>query len=192
VTARTNRSVLIVLGVFLLAGGGLSAAYGGGAFGAARSHRTIFDGTVIRWWNEGGWESFAVVVAIGVVLLAIGAWLAVGQLRRASGGNRTPDVTFPATGRGETTLRSSALATRVGRDLERIADVSKARVHLHGTYPTIELRAALTVGDEIDLDTLPDRVDDALSRLTETTGIVPDPVHVTLRFSADDRDRQLA
>ena len=37
-------------------------------------------------------------------------------------------------------------------DLEAIADVHDARVGLFGRYPTIEMRAVLAVGDNIDLE----------------------------------------
>jgi hypothetical protein len=55
----------------------------------------------------------------------------------------------------------------------------------------MELRAVLTVGDQIDLDGLPGRVDEALDRVTTTAGVRPDPVQVTLRFKAAAPDRQL-
>jgi hypothetical protein len=49
----------------------------------------------------------------------------------------------------------------------------------------------LTVGDQIDLDGLPGRVDEALERLKTTAGVRPDPVQVTLRFKAVAPERQL-
>ena len=190
---RRNRRVLAFIGFLLLVGGGLSAALGGGAFGKRRSDRDVFDNTVIRWWNEGGWESFAVVTAIGFVLAVIGAILVLRQLHRNDGRSHTSNVTFPADGQsGETTLRSSALGDNLQTDLERIPDVDKATVSLFGDYPNMELRAVLTVGDQIDLDGLPGRVDEALDRVKTTTGVRPEPVQITLRFKAADPQRQLA
>jgi hypothetical protein len=191
-TDRRNRAVIAFVGLFLLIGGGLSAALGGGAFGTARSDRTIFDKTVVRWWNEGGWESFAVVTAIGVVLALLGAALALDQLRRHDGRTHTPTVTYPLNGaRGETTLNPSALSNSLEADLERLADVEKATVRLFGRYPSIEMRAVLTIGDQVDLDQLPGRVDDVLNRAEATTGIRPDPIQVALRFRAASAERQL-
>jgi hypothetical protein len=189
---RNNRRSLALIGFLLLVGGGLSAALGGGAFGNRRADRDIFDTTLIRWWNEGGWESFAVVTAIGFVLAVMGAVLVLRQLHRNDGRAHTPNVTFPADGTpGETTLRSPALSRNLEADLERIPDVDQATVRLFGEYPRMELRAVLTVGDQIDLDGLPGRVDEALDRVTTTAGVRPDPVQVTLRFKAAAPDRQL-
>ncbi len=192
-TDRSNRTVLTALGLVLLAGGGLSAALGAAAFGTDRSNRDVFDATVIRWWNEGGWESFAVVVVIGAVAVLLGGRLALGQLRRNDGRHRTPTVTFPANGsRGQTTLRSPALSHNLEADLETIPEVTRAAVGLFGRYPTIEVRAVLTVGDDIDLADLPAKVGQALGRVETTTGIRPDPVQITLRFRSLDHEHQLA
>ena len=95
---RKNRRSLAVIGLLLLVGGGLSAALGGGAFGNRRADRDVFDNTIIRWWNEGGWESFAVVTAAGFVLAVIGLVLVLRQLHRNDGRSHTPNVTFPADG----------------------------------------------------------------------------------------------
>jgi hypothetical protein len=53
------------------------------------------------------------------------------------------------------------------------------------------MRAVLAVGDAIDLDKLPARVDAALARMQATTGARPDPVQVTVRFKSAGRERQL-
>lgn len=192
-TDRRNRVILIVVGLLLLVGGGLSACLGAGVFGAARSNRDIFDATVIRWWNEGGWKSFAVVTAIGIVAVVLGAFLASSQLHRNDGRQQTPTIIFPPTGGapGETTLRSPALRHHLEADLEGIPDVHSAMVGLFGRYPTIEMGAVLTVNDNIDLERLPGQVDTVLARMETTTGTRPDPVQITIRFKAAERERQL-
>ena len=192
-TDRRNRLILTVVGLLLLVGGGLAACLGAGVFGADRSNRDVFDGTVIRWWDEGGWKSFAVVTAIGVVAVVLGAVLALSQIRRDDGRHRTPTVIFPpAEGvRGETRLHSPALSHHLEADLEAIPEVHDARVGLFGRYPTIEMRAVLAVGDNIDLERLPAQVDAVLARMQTTTATRPDPVQITLRFKAADRQRQL-
>lgn len=192
-TDRRNRVVLAVVGLLLFVGGGLSACLGAGLFGTARSNQAVFDHTVIRWWDQGGWISFALVGAVGALALVLGAFLSLSQLPRNDGRQRTPNVTFrPTEGtKGETTLRSPALSHGLEADLERIPDVDDAMVGLFGPYPTIELRAVLTVGDRVDLDQLPAAVHDVLGRMESTTGVRPDPVQVTIRFKSSDRERQL-
>ncbi len=192
---RRNRRILGLIGLLLLIGGGLSACFGGGLFGAGRASRDVFDQSgVIGWWNEGGWMSFAVVVVIGVIALVIGLALVLSQLSRNDGLHHTPTVTFPAAdgARGETAMQSPALNHSLKTDLEKIPDVHGASVGLFGRYPDIELRAVLDVGDDADLDGLPARVDDVLGRMETTTGVRPDPVLVTVRFKAVERERQLA
>jgi hypothetical protein len=154
---RRDRAIVAVVGLLLLVGGGLAACLGAGVFGTARSDRYVFDPTVARWWDEGGWGSFAVVTAIGVVAVALGAFLALAQLHRNDGRQRTPTVTFaPSDGaRGETTLRSAALSHNLETDLEAISDVHDARVGLFGRYPTIEMRAVLAVGRSLSASKAP-------------------------------------
>ena len=131
--------------------------------------------------------------AIGVIAVALGALLALAQLHRNDGRQRTPTVTFaPSDGaRCETTLRWAALSHNLETDLEAISDVHDARVGLFGRYPTIEMRAVLAVGDSIDLDNLPAQVDAALTRMQATTGARPDPVQITVRFKSAGRERHL-
>ncbi len=190
---RGDRVIGAVTGSVLLVGGGLAACLGAGVFGTARSDRYVFDGTLARWWDEGGWKSFAVVTAIGVVAVALGAYLALAQVHRNDGRQRTPTVRFsPSDGaRGETTMRSAALSHNLETDLEAITDVHGARVGLFGRYPTIEMRAVLAVGDSIDLEQLPGQVDAALARMQATTGARPGPVQVAVRFKSAGRERQL-
>src|SRR5579871_2867008 len=97
-TDRRDRFLLTVIGLLMLVGGGLAVCLGGGVFGDDRANRRVFDDTVIRWWNEGGWMSFATVVAIGAVGAALGVWIMVAQLRRNDGRARTPTFAYPATG----------------------------------------------------------------------------------------------
>lgn len=191
---RRNRSILALLGLLLAVGGGLSLCYGAGVFGANRSNRSVFDVTVVRWWNEGGWKSFAVVVAVGAIVAVIGARLMIAELRRNDGRSRTPTFSFPAgsAGRGQTSLRAAALSHSFENDLETIVDVHKAVVGLFGRYPDLELRAVIDIGDDADLESLPAQVDEALERLRTSIGVRPDPVQITVRFKNAAPQRQLA
>ncbi len=189
-----NRRLLAAFGLLLAVGGGLSVCLGAGVFGSARSGRSVFDGTVIRWWNEGGWKSFAVVVAIGLAALLLGVYLVVSRLRGDDTLRRIPTVTFERLDgtQGETTLRAPALSRGIEADLQSIPEVQKATVGLFGTYPSVEMRAVLEVSDDIDLEHLPARVDEAIGRLETTIRTRPERVFMTLRFKHTGGDRRLA
>ena len=193
---RRNRRTLVVIGFLLAAGGGLSCFLGAGGFGSARSDRAVFDATVVRWWNEGGWMSFATVVAIGVVVAVTGTVLMAWQLRRNDGRSRVSNFGFAypaaADGRGETSVRAAALAHVLEADLERIPDVQKAMVGLFGAYPEVETRAVLDVDDDVDLDELTGQVERSLAALASTAQLRPAPVQITVRFKAASPPRQLA
>jgi hypothetical protein len=185
-TDRANRLVLGILGLLLLLGGGLATLLGAGGFGSARAHRDIFGSSITRWWNEGGWMSFAVVVAIGLVLLLVGFSITLGQLHRNDGRRRTTSIMFDEdSARGETTLRASAGSRALEMDLANLDHVLRARVVLLGSQPAVELRTVLSIADDADLDQLSAEVQLALERFSVTTGVRADPIEVTLRYVGD-------
>jgi len=190
---RRNRHLAEVIGALVAAGGVVSACVGAGVFGTARSDHAVFGATLLRWWNEGGWKSFAVVVAIGVIAAALGLWLALPQLRRNDAQTRTATIVFADTGsrRGQTSLRSPALSHGLETDLKRIPDIRNAAVVLFGAYPHIEMRALIDVVDDVDLEHLPERVDEVLERMRTTTDVRLDPVRIAVRFANASRERQL-
>ena len=190
---RRNRWLAALIGLVVAAAGAVSACVGAGVFGTGRSDHPVFGPTLLRWWNEGGWKSFAVVVAIGAATVAVGLWLALPQLRRNDARSRTATIVFADTGarRGETTLSSPALSHGLETDLEHIPDIRNATVGLFGAYPDIEMRAVVDVVDDADLEHLPDRVDEVLQRMRNTTGIRLDPIRITVRFTNASRERQL-
>jgi hypothetical protein len=190
---RRNRRVAAVIGLVVVAGAAVAACVGAGLFGTRRSDHAVFGPTLVGWWNEGGWKSFAVVAAIGVVAIGLGLWLALPQLVRNDALRRTHAMVLsdPANGRGETTLRAPALSHGLEADLERLPEVDNAAVGLFGTYPDVEMRAVIDVTDDADLNLLPAHVDDVFQRAQATTGARLDPIHITVRFSRAHQPRQL-
>jgi hypothetical protein len=189
---RRNRLFMVAVALVLLVGGGLAVLQGAAVFGDQRSTAHIFSVTVVRWWREGGWMSFAVVGGIGGVAFVLGVVLVLRELRRNDGRDRTPEVRFDVDGaRGETTLRAAALSHAVEADLERLANVRSAMVGLFGHAPSVELRMLIEVGDHIDVEGLPGQVDGVLRRFRRTSGLEPTPVRITVRFAAGKRERQL-
>jgi hypothetical protein len=192
-TDKRTRLLLFLIGLILLGGSGLTVCLGAGVFGTNRADRRIFDKTVVRWWAEGGWMSYAVVVAIGIAFVALGLFLMLAQLRRNDGLDRTSNFTLPQPdGRGETALRAAALSHAIEGDLCSSSDVESAMVGLFGSYPDIEMRIVLSVTDDTHLDGLSRHVDQVVDRVHTVTGARPAPLRVTVRFTDNRRPRQLA
>jgi hypothetical protein len=192
-TDRANRLVVTGFGLVLLIGGGLAALQGAAVFGDHRSNTRVVTSTVVRWWREGGWMSFAVVGAIGATAIVIGAVVASKQFGRNDGRVRASTLILehPDGTRGETTLRAPALSHNLETDLKRIPDVRDAAVGLFGQHPGLELRTVLTVGDSVDLEELPARVSEVLARMQTMTGAHPNPIQVTVRFESTPAERRL-
>jgi hypothetical protein len=190
---RRNRAVMILLGLVLLGGGVLVLLLGTGAFGRHRSDLSILDGAVLRRWDHYGAASYAVVGAAAFVVCIVGLFLAAREWKRNGGRERTGGITFLTKlgERGQTTLRTPSLSHTLENDLMRLPDVRGARVGLFGESPAVELRSVLDVTDHVDLKSLPRRFDEALARFEQTVGYRPQPIQVTVRFRAGQRERQL-
>ncbi len=144
---------------------------------------------------KGGGESFAVVGAIGGLAIVVGLPVVLSQRRRHDGKKRTPYIGLPAASpRGRTTLRAPALSRAFEPDLNLKPFLTSTTLWAasSGTTQALEMRTTLTVNDHVDLDQLPQRADAALERIETTTGVRPDPVQITVRFRAADRQRQLS
>jgi hypothetical protein len=160
---RTNRVVLAIIGLIavLLGVGGLLAAYG--VFGSRFQHQRLLDNQFARYFSDHGdwlWPTLAAVAFI-VMLLAL-LWL----LRLLFSTDRTSDIVIetarsrpaelsvlpsgshhngPASGRnsgrGRTTLVSSALTQAVATEVSGYHGVSDAKARVIGepTRPTLVL-----------------------------------------------------
>lgn len=180
-----NRILWSLVGLVLLAMGGVGLSFGLGAWGASAAHAHIVTSTLVGRWRQGGDASYAVAGAIGFILVLLGLGLARSQLRR-SGGPRLTDFRVggpsgaDAQARGRTMVRATSLSHAVEADLERIDGVERALVGLYGTPDHLELRARLDVSDSSDLDAIARSVDGSLGRLHTTAGLRPRAVDVTV------------
>ncbi len=181
-TDRTNRVMWVLIAVMLTAvgGGGLSLALG--AWGHA-GPVDVVDPTVVRWWGDGGWMSFASVAFIGLVLVALGLVLVRGELRH-QGTPRLADFD-PCEGyqgpvRGRTMVRAAPVAAALEADLKTLRGVRRATVGLFGRAGDLEVRARLEIGDEVDLASLSDAFGEMVERFVHTSNLSPSKVEVTL------------
>jgi hypothetical protein len=140
---RTNRVVLTLFAVLLIAAGTLGALAGYGVFGSARQHRTLLRNRLGVYFGQHGdwlWPVVAAVAAI-IALLAL-RWLValLFSTDRAGDLTLTGDRTM-----GRTTLSAAALTDAVSHEIGGFPGVQSARARLIGdqSNPTLVITASL-------------------------------------------------
>ena len=172
-----NRIVLFLLGLLLVAVGGLGLALSLGAFEDWRANSPVLDEEVHTFPDEQPWFWWAVVGA-ALLLALLALWWLLSQLRtnRVSRIDRTTNFR-----EGSTTLHAGALADAVEVEVEGISGVTSASARLHDR-PRLGL--ALTVGmtDTADIDKLRIHLeDDVVAHVRQAVGDPDFPVGIELR-----------
>jgi hypothetical protein len=155
---RTNRTVLTLLGLLLLATGVAGIITSVGGFGTAFSHRTLFDNRVSRYIGDHGhwlWPLAAVLAAI-IALLAL-RWL----IALLFTGDRAGDLAVTTADRttGRTTLRPGALSNALTTEIESYRGVDSAKARVIGDAYRPELVVAVTANASTDLAALRHRIE---------------------------------
>jgi MFS family permease len=154
---RTNRVMLILFALLLIAAGTAGALAGFGAFGQAVKHRVLTSGWLSDYFGRHGdwlWPAVALLAAI-MALLAL-RWL----LALLFSTDRAGDL--PLTGdrsAGRTTLSAVALTDAVTAEVDSYSGVHSARARLIGDplAPTLVVTAALN--ENADLPGLRRRIE---------------------------------
>lgn len=133
-----NRTVLTVLGLFLLAAGVVGLIVSLGGYGAARSTGPVLPEQVRSFAAEQPWFWWAVAAGCGVVALLALRWL-LAQLSTDRVGHL--DLTEDDR-EGLTTLHAGAVTAAVEAEVRAVRGVSGASAHLRGQG---RQRLALTV-----------------------------------------------
>lgn len=144
--AFLNRFGLGLVGLLLLAGGGLALARGTGGLGRARAHEPII-GDGVRGFVAGApwfWQAVA-LAAVVLALFALG-WL-LAQARR--GTLRRIEVDGEGTGR--TRMPASAATEAITEEVADYPDVTRASATLVKPAARPRLRLDLTVGERADV-----------------------------------------
>jgi hypothetical protein len=172
-----NRIVLMLLGLLLVAAGGLGLALSLGAFGEWRTTYPVLPEEVSSFPDEQPWFWWAVAgVALLTALLAL-LWL-MAQLRidRISRIDRTTDARD-----GYTTLHAGALTRAVEGETTGIAGVTSASARVHDR-PRLGLSLTVAMTDSVDIDGLRTRLeDDVVAHVREAVDDPDLPVEVELR-----------
>ena len=154
---RTNRVVLAIFGLVLLAVGvaGLIASLGG--FGQAFADKTLFTNRVSRYFGEHGnwlWPVIAVGCALVALLMLRWIYVLLVSTDRADDivirGDRSP---------GRTMLRPAALATAVANEIRTYHGVSSAKARVLGDPGAPRLVVTVAALTTADIPTLRQRTE---------------------------------
>jgi hypothetical protein len=132
------------------------------------------------------------VIVLGLLLALLGALLLRAQLRRR-GGVSMPDLRIDAADEhGQTVVGTRVIVRGIAHDLENQAGVSRAAAHLGGDTERPHLRLWLTLEPGTPLDSLQQRVLEALRRFTTTTSLTPKDVTVDTKVAGLPKGRLTA
>jgi len=187
-TDRANRVVLTAWGLLFAAGGAAILAAGAGAGGPGVATQPVL--TRAHWALVTGHETgaWAAVIAIGVILLALGAWWLTAQARTGRLRYLELDAGHD---RGGAILVGQALADAVSAELDETPGLQRGRVRLVGRRGGPELHLGVKLSPYADLEEARRHIE-AVVIPHARQAIAPDPLPARLRLEiarAGDRVR---
>jgi hypothetical protein len=186
---RTNRGMLILFALVLIAAGVVGGLAGFGALGPVTKHGTLVSNRVGAYFGRhGDWLWPAVAVAAAVVALLALRWL----LALLFSTDRSGDL--PLTGdrsAGRTTLSAAALTGAVTSEVAGYPGVHAARARLIGDPLAPTLVVTATLEESADLAALRRRIEANAVRHARQALDKPD-LPVRLDLTVTDRQAQRA
>jgi hypothetical protein len=166
---RTNRLMLVLFALLVLAAGAAGMAASTGVFGAAFSRQALFDNRVSSYiGHHGGWLWPAVAGACLLLALACLRWI----LALLASTDRVGEITIPCgTDQGTTILQPAAITDALTREISayRGVDTAKGRVIGDGHNPEIVL--IVSPAPSADLHALHHRIEaEALAHARRALG----------------------
>ncbi len=186
---RTNRLLLILFALALIAAGVVGALAGLGALGPVTQHGSLVSNRVGAYFGRNGdWLWPVVAVAAGIVALLALRWL----IALLFSTDRAGDLTLTGDrSAGRTTLAPAALTDAVAAEVGGYSGVQSARSRLIGDSqaPTLVITASLEAG--ADLPALRRRIE--ANAVRHARQALDDPeLPVQLDLTVTDRQAQRA
>lgn len=154
---RSNRAVLILAALVLVAGGAGVVVLSTGLFATGATGRAISDNVVSRAYLEHGAWLWPVTAAVALVVLLLAVrWLIaiLFSTDRVSDHRVAGDESH-----GTTTLAAGALAAALGEEIEGYEGVQSTGVRLVGDASAPRLVIDVTIAADADPDAVRDRIE---------------------------------
>lgn len=154
---RTNRVILLVLAVLLIAAGAGAGAASIGVFGTATRHSSLIANPTGHFIGaQGGWLWPAAAVAAAIAALLALRWL----LALLFSTDRSGDLPITAGGSaGRTTLAARAMTEAVAEEIESYRGINSARARLLGDPADPELVVTAALEETADFAALRQRIE---------------------------------
>lgn len=178
-SAGGDRSLLVIIGLVVLAVGVLVALLGYGVFGSARAGRPLLDPVVVDALRAQPLIARIVAIAVGLLLLVLGLTWAARSLRP----ERKPDLVLDRGPHTAITVSSSAAADALAAQATALPGVGRAKARMVGTEDAPALRVSLWLTDDADVRDVLERLDrQVLSSARSSLGLGALPVAVRLEL----------
>ena len=179
---RTNRTMLIVFALVLIAVGGVGIAATFGVFGTGFEHRALLDNSVAHYIGRSGKWLWPVAAVVALVIGLLSArWLFAILFTS----DRAPDLAVPGGGgSGASTLAPGALTSAVTREIDAMSGVDSSNARVIGDADEPQLVIGTSVHRDVDLIDLRRRIiDGPIAHARQAVGNDEMPVRLDLVVS---------
>jgi hypothetical protein len=181
---RTNRAMLVLFAVLLLAVGMIGALTSFGAFGGLVEHAHLFANPVGIYIGHHGVWLWPVIAAAGLLMAVLALrWLAVLLFST----DRTDHIRLPGDhSTGRTTLLGAALIDAITEEIRAYPGVHSAKARLIGDTTSPDLVIETTLEQSADLSALRQRIE--TNAVAHARQALDNPnLPVTLDLTVNDR-----
>jgi hypothetical protein len=179
---RTNRTMLILFALVLIAVGLDAGAASIGVYGTSTKNSTLMDNPTGRYFGAHGvWLWPVVAVAALIIALLALRWL----IALLFSTDRSGDLLIhPSTGAGRTTLANGALTDAVVGEIEGYRGVNAVRARLIGDPEAPELVVTAGLEETADFTGLRQRIEtEALTHARQAVGNMALPTQLDLTIT---------
>lgn len=168
---RTNRTVLILLGLLLLGAGTGALLLSTGVFGRTLEDGSLFDNATSRYIGaHGSWIWAAAAVVSVLVSFLVLRWLAALLLTT----DRADDIMLGGDhARGATTIRPGAISSALDTELQSYRGVESSKTRLVGDAASPTLVVTVTAARNAGLAQLRSRIES--EALAHARTVLDDP-----------------